>query len=150
MRFRYASIGDRRARNEGKRGVTRMEVSEVADLVDEHRAILAAHLLAGAEHEVVQEQLTAPLEEVGQTQLAAWAVKRVGLLDPYPRQATPLGGECIECTGCRLFLHAQLLERALPLLLRDDDWLIDGPLLASAAPKGRGFGHALLIPPVCP
>src|SRR5438874_7851668 len=62
--------GDRRAGDERKGGVARMEVGEVADLVDDHRAAAAARLLVGAEHEVVEDELTAPLEEIEEVRLA--------------------------------------------------------------------------------
>jgi hypothetical protein len=41
-----------------------VQVSQVADLVDEHRAAVAAHVLIRPEHEVVEQQLPAALEEV--------------------------------------------------------------------------------------
>ena len=44
--------GDRRVQNEDERPIAGIEMGEVADLVDEHRAAVAAQLLVGPEHEM--------------------------------------------------------------------------------------------------
>src|SRR5437899_12233274 len=92
----------------------------MADLVDEHRAAVAARRLAGAEHEVVEDELTAPLEEVDEARFAVRALKRVVPFDPDHRQAAALGGARVSRPGRLLFLRTQLLESGFPFLLRDD------------------------------
>ena len=62
-----------------------MQVSEVADLVEDNGATVAACVLVRAEHEVVEEQLPTPLEEVDQPGLAGRAVEDVVLVDPDHR-----------------------------------------------------------------
>ena len=44
-----------------------MEMGEVADLVDDHRASVTSNLLIRAKHEVVEKELTAPVEEIDRT-----------------------------------------------------------------------------------
>jgi hypothetical protein len=79
-------------------------VGEVADLVDEHGAAVAARLLVRPEHEVVEEQLPTALEEVHQGRLAGRAVEDVVLVHPDPRQPATLGGERVACPGGLLLL----------------------------------------------
>ena len=78
----------------------------VPDLVDDHRAALAARLLVGAEHEVVEQELAAPVEKIDQPRLAVRALEDVVLLDPQPGQTAPLGGERVVLAGERLLLLA--------------------------------------------
>ena len=91
-----------------------MQVGEVADLVDEHRATVAARILVRPEHEVVEEQLRATLEEVEQAGLAVGSLERVVLVDQHPWQAATLGGECVSRPGCFLFLGKERLACCLP------------------------------------
>jgi hypothetical protein len=60
IRFRYGSILASGARDTSAKDVPRVQVGEMADLVDEHRAPVAAGVLVRSEHEVVNEQLPAP------------------------------------------------------------------------------------------
>jgi hypothetical protein len=53
---------DRSAGYEREGRIAGVQVGEVADLVDEHRAAVAARVLVRAEHEVVEEQLPAAVE----------------------------------------------------------------------------------------
>ena len=76
----------------------------MADLVDEHGAAVAARLLVRPEHEVVEKQLPAALEEVEQGCLAGRAVEHVVAVDPNPRQPATLGGERVACPGGLLLL----------------------------------------------
>ena len=81
-----------------------MQVSKVADLVDEHRAPVAARLLVRPEHEVVEEQLPAALKQVEQPSLPVRSVEDVVLLDSDDGQPATLGGERVARPGCVLFL----------------------------------------------
>src|SRR6266545_5416329 len=76
-------VPSRRRRHAG-RSSTPIGVGEVADLVDEHRAAVAANVMVRAEHEVVEEQLPAALEEVEQRGLARRPIEDVVLLDVNP------------------------------------------------------------------
>ena len=98
----------------------------MADLVDEHRAADAAHVLVRSEHEVVEEQLPAPLEEIEQRRLAVRPVEDVVLVDPHPRKPAALGGERVARTGGFLLLGEERVPRCLPFRLRrrpvEDSW----------------------------
>src|SRR5437763_384492 len=107
--------GERGARHEREGRVAGVQVREVADLVDEHRAAVAARVLVRPEHEVVEEQLTASLEEVGQARLSVRAVEDVVLVDPDSRQPAALGGERVACPGGFLFLGKKRVVRCLPV-----------------------------------
>src|SRR5206468_2262975 len=85
-----------------------------------------ADVLVRSEHEVIEEQLPAPLEQVEQRGLAARPVEDVVLVDPDPRQPTTLGGERVSCPGGFLFLGKERLPRCLPLRLGDDRWKVHG------------------------
>src|SRR5436190_12853989 len=117
-------LGHRRSGDEREGRVAGMQVGEVADLVDEHGAAVAAGLLVRAEHEVVQEQLPPALEEIGQRGLALRSVEDVALVDVHPRQPPALGGERIPRAGGFLFLDEQRLSRHSPLVRGNDRWQI--------------------------
>src|SRR5205823_1418053 len=73
-----------------------------------------------AEHEVVDEQLRVPVEEVGQRLRPVIGLEAVALPDADPRQRLPLPSELVAAT-CELFLLCQ--ERCPgrePLLARPD------------------------------
>jgi hypothetical protein len=112
-----------------------MKMGEVADLVDEHRAAVAARFLVGAEHEVVEDELTPPVEKVDEPRLSLWAVEHVVPLDPDPRQAAALCGKRISRPGRCLFLRTQLLKSRFPFFLRDDWRKIHGDLLSQEVRK---------------
>ncbi len=54
--------------------------------IGDRRAGRAAGRIVGAEHEMIDEELRAPLEEVAQRGLALVGFEPVRLVDPYPRQ----------------------------------------------------------------
>ena len=79
-----------------------MQMSEVADLVDEHRATGATRLLVRTEHELVENELTPALEQVGEAPLTGRPLEGVVPFDPHHRQATALGRARVVsfCTPC--------------------------------------------------
>ena len=72
------------------------------------------------EHEVVDEQLGAAVEEIGEGLRAVLGPEPVLLLDPDPRQPAPLPGQLVAAAGELLLLLEQLVALRLPLLLRGD------------------------------
>jgi hypothetical protein len=83
---------ERRLRDECERHVASVQVREQAvDAVGHRRAGRATGLVARAEHEVVDEQLGSPVEQLDERLLAVVRVEAVVLLHPHPRQlAAPL------------------------------------------------------------
>jgi hypothetical protein len=68
-----------------------VEVGEVADVVDEHRTPVAARRRPAvdprAEHEVVQDQLAASIDEIEQARLAVRAFESVVLVPTGARRS---------------------------------------------------------------
>jgi hypothetical protein len=89
-------------------------------------------LIAGAEHEVVDQQLGAAVEELGQGPGSILGVEAVLLVDPDPGQLAALTGQLVTYPGVCLLAHQQRLAGSLPLLKADN----------------RVSGHRLL--PLCP
>src|SRR5205823_1578244 len=119
--LRNRSPGDE---HEGR--VACVQVGEVADLVDEHRAAVATHILIRPEHEVVEKQLPATFEEIEQPSLARGPVEDVVLIDVHPREPATLGGKIVARARGLLLLDEQRVPRRLPLHRGNDWWKIHG------------------------
>jgi hypothetical protein len=92
----------------------------VADLVDEHRAAVAAYVLIRPEHEVVENQLPSPLEEVDEGRLPSRPVEDVVLLDSNHWQPAALGSERVSFSRGLFLLGQERVVRFLPLGRRDN------------------------------
>jgi hypothetical protein len=68
---------------------------EPVEAVRDRRACQTAGGVVGPEHEVVDEQLRASAEEVGQRRAALVRVEGVLLVQPDPRQLLPLERELV-------------------------------------------------------
>jgi hypothetical protein len=79
-------------------------VREVADVVDEDRAALAAGVPGRVEHEVVHDQLPAAVEQVEQRHRAARSVEDVLLVDADHRESASLGAPPVPGAGEVLLL----------------------------------------------
>src|SRR4051795_11033046 len=75
--------------------VPRMQVGGMADLVDEHAAAVTALVLVRSEHEVVEDELAAALEQVHERGLPSRAFEDVVLIDRQAGQPAPGGGELV-------------------------------------------------------
>src|SRR6059036_262757 len=92
-------------------------------MIGQERAAPAALLPPGSEHEMIDNQLAASGEKVGQRLLAIWPVEYVVLFHLDPGQVAPLGAQLIAQPGEFLFLDQELLARGEPLVLRYD-WVV--------------------------
>src|SRR6266536_560569 len=102
----------RRARHDDVADVLLREMDEDAiDVIELERAPDAALAPVRAEHEMLDDQLAAPAEQVGQRLRAARPVEGVILFDLYPGQCPPLGAEPIAQPGELLFLAQELGPR---------------------------------------
>ena len=84
-------LGDRRVRDGDERGVAigemnRHPVKVIADV----RATGAAGFPAGTEHEVIDDQLAAAVEQIGERYLAVGTFEDVGFFNFFPRQFAAL------------------------------------------------------------
>ena len=61
------------------------------EMIGEKRATRATLLPAGTEHEMVDDHLAAPIEEIGEPLFALRAIEDVVLFDLDPGQRAPLG-----------------------------------------------------------
>jgi hypothetical protein len=57
---------------------------DALDMVDLEGAPDALRRLAGPHHEMLDEELAAPVEQIGQRHLAVRCVKDVRFVDPHP------------------------------------------------------------------
>jgi hypothetical protein len=100
------------------------------EVVGPEGAALAPGLVLGGEHKVVDDELTAAVEEVGQRPAAARRLEHVLLVDPLPWKLAPLAVQIIPQAGELLLLREQLLARLEPLLV--PDYLVLGQGFSSA------------------
>ena len=101
-----------------------MEETEVGDAVGEGRAAgapgVGPAVDALLEVEPVEDELAAPVEQLGQRPRAVGALETVVVLDPHHRHALPGGGELVHRGGDGLFALGHGRQRRVPLALADD------------------------------
>src|ERR1700687_4846954 len=103
-----------------------LQVHDAAvEVIGDERAARAALLPVRTEHEVIDDELAAPAEEIAQGLLAARSIEDVLLVHPHPGQLPPLGAERVPLPGKGLVLGEQLLSGAQPLGLRSDSRMLD-------------------------
>ncbi|MNG14836.1 hypothetical protein D3C84_986230 [compost metagenome] len=95
------------------------------DMVGEEGAAVTALLPIRSEHEVVDDQGAAPVEQVGQGFPAVRPFEGVDLVDTDPGQRPPLGAEPVPFTGKGLFLAQQLLAGMQPFFAGNHGVLVD-------------------------
>src|SRR5215204_1941250 len=91
-----------------------------SDGVGDRGADSATRLVGRAEHEVVDEQLRATVEELRERLRPRLGLEAVVLLDRHPGKLPPLPRELVVAVGELLLLREQLVARCLPLVLRAD------------------------------
>ena len=80
-------LGERSTGDGDEGDIPSIEVDDVrVEVVGPEGAALAADIVFGSEHEVVDDELALVLEELGERLLALRAFEDVVLLDPLPRQ----------------------------------------------------------------
>ena len=127
---------ERRSRDVGHCHVAGVEMRQDAvDGVRARGARRAAGLVAGAEHEVVDEQLRAPLEELGERPRPLVGPEPVLLLDRDPRELSAQSRELVALPRVGLLPPEQLVAGGLPLLAGADPVLGHRPLRRRIAPK---------------
>jgi hypothetical protein len=114
-------LGQRRSRNRHQRHVVMLEMDESAvDVIGLERAADAAFLPSRAEHEMIDDQLAASIEEVGERLLAVRPIEQIGLFDPDPGQLAALPCHLVADLGQRLLMRQMRLARDQPFFPRDD------------------------------
>ena len=98
-----------------------MQVREqTVDGVGDRRVHRAAGRVARAEHEVVDEQLGSPVEQLDQRLLTVVGVESVLLLDRDPGQVAPLLRQLVAEPGVLLLADEELLACGEPFLVGSD------------------------------
>src|SRR5438128_4684087 len=89
---------------------------EAVEPVRDRRARRTPRLVVGPEHEVVDEELRAPSEEVGQRGAPLVGLESILRVDPHPRQLLPPPRQLVAAPRELLFRLEQLEPRGEPLL----------------------------------
>jgi hypothetical protein len=109
---------DRRPRHDGVGDIVAMQVYEHPfDMVDFEGATHALRDLAGPHHEVLDEELAASVEQVGERDLAFRRVEDVLFLNLHPRQLAALPAQLISQPGKFFLLGEQLLAGCDPFVV---------------------------------
>src|SRR2546423_11663238 len=109
-------LRERRPRHRGKRDVVVRQVDDGAvETVRDRRAGRTSRRVVGPEHEVVDEELRAPSEEVCQRGAPLVGVESVLLVDPDPRQLLPSPRQLVALPRQLLLRLQQLEPRRQPL-----------------------------------
>src|SRR6266498_5974754 len=107
-----------------------------SDGVGDRGADGAARLVRRAEHEVVDEQLRATVEELGERLRPRLGLEAVVLLDRHPGELPPLPRELVAASGELLLFGEQLLAGRIEFLLCAD--LVLGHCLSSCMARCMG------------
>jgi hypothetical protein len=111
------NLCERRARDRDESHVALGEVNGRAiEMIRQQRAARAALLPAWSEHEVVDDQLAAPVEQVGERLLAGRALEDVSLLDLDPGQLASERAQPVALSGELLLLPQEPLARGDPVV----------------------------------
>ena len=115
---------DRGARHRDQPDVVVLQVDgEAVEAIGDRRARRAAARVVGSEHEVVDEELRAPTEEVGQRRGAGFGLEAIVLLDGDPGQLLALAGHVVAAAG-QLLLGLEQLEAGGEPLLASGGWVV--------------------------
>src|SRR5437870_6204303 len=82
------------------------------------RADRTARRVLGSEHEVIDEELRTPIEEIRQRLRSVVGLEAILLVDRHPRQLSPLARQLVIAAGQLLLASQQLLAGDKPLLAR--------------------------------
>jgi hypothetical protein len=116
-----AQLLERRARHGDERHVAVVEVDDgTVDVIRHERAAWAGFGVFRSEHEMEDEQLRAPVEQLSQCLRSLLGLEAVGLLDGHPRQLPALARELVAAASQLLLPLEQLGPGGKPLLARSD------------------------------
>src|SRR5690348_13179363 len=90
------------------------------EIVRPERAVLASRIPVRGEHEVVDDQLTFPLEQIRQCLSSIWTIKDIILFYLHPRKLAALMTQLITQFGELLLFHQQRLACCQPLVSQYD------------------------------
>ncbi|MCY1429694.1 hypothetical protein D9M71_456210 [compost metagenome] len=114
------------------------------DVIAQVRATGAALIPALGEHEVVDDQLAAPPEQVRQFQFAVGSLEVVVLVDFHPGQGTAFGAESVPFPGEGFFVGQVLFAGGDPFFPRYDGMVLNVHVVFSCVGRG-GDLHSLVV-----
>src|SRR5262249_39786431 len=118
-------------------------------IVGPERAALAPGVPGRIEHEMLDDQLAAPVEQVAQGGLARRSLELIGLVDTLPRQRATQSAELVAQPGELLFLGEQLQALRQPFLTRNHPVLFHPspppPQRGLTIAEGRYLTHTLSL-----
>jgi energy-converting hydrogenase Eha subunit G len=85
------------------------------NVISKEGATDAAFCVVGPEHEVVDDELLAAFEEIGQSERSVWALEDVRLVDFDVWELTAFCGESVAGFGVLFFLFEEELAGCDPL-----------------------------------
>src|SRR5262249_49253685 len=119
--FEGFDFRQRRARDGGEADVALREMRDRAvKAIGDHRATGTAFIPFRAEHEVVDDELAATTEKIGEGFLAGGRIEDVVLLDLEPRELAALPGDVVAQASQFLFFGEKFFARGHPFGGRDD------------------------------
>src|SRR5207247_9190693 len=90
---------------------------EPVEPVRDRRAVRTPRRVVGPEHEVVDEELRAPSEEVCQRSAPLFGLESILLVDPHPRQLLPPPRQLVAAPRQLFLCQEQLEPRREPLFM---------------------------------
>jgi len=119
---------------------------EAVETVRDRRTGRAAGGVVGPEHEMVEEELRAPSEEIREGRCALVGLEAVLLVDPDPGQLLPPPRQLVAAPCVLLFRLEQLVPRCQPLVTCPDRVCRHGPSLPSSGVIRRSFRSRCDVP----
>ncbi|MNO57938.1 hypothetical protein D3C76_484860 [compost metagenome] len=107
------------------------------DVVGQERATGTAFIPAFGEHEMVNDQLAAAIEQVGEFQFAIGSLEVVVLVDFHPGQGAPFCAEFVPLLGESLFVSQVLFARGEPFFPRHNGVVLNVHGVFSCRGLGR-------------
>ena len=125
-------------------------IDGAVEMIGDQRTARAARFPAGAEHEVIDDELAFAAEQIGEVFLAVRSVEHVTFFDLFPRQFAAFPAQFVAGAAERLFLEEIGLARRDPFVMRYDLVRLHGLLLfCSFSPRaGRGYQFTGVIQPI--
>src|SRR6266436_1270343 len=109
------------ARDRDETDVVMLEMlARAVDLIAEQRTAGASLLPFGTEHEMIDDELTASVEQIAERHRAVDAFEDIVLLDLDPGERAPLLRQAVALARPCLLLHKKRAPRLDPLHFRDD------------------------------
>src|SRR5580692_7965892 len=124
--FERGDLRPRRTRHCGKRNIMMLKVlTGPIDVIAQKRATATTLLPPRSEHEVIDDELAASLEQIRERHLPVRPFEEIGLVDLHPGQLTSLPAHFIVFSRGFLLFDQEPPAGSDPFLLRYNFWMFD-------------------------